>query len=256
MKHAILLALIAAMRRPVRVVETHAGAGLYDLQGDVARRTGEAEAGVGRLMTSEELPPSLAALKQAVQRENGDGALRLYPGSPALALGAIGAGDGYVGCELRPDDFETFKALLTKRAGKATARAVQADGYEVLGGALKGGDLVLIDPPFERGDDYDRAAEAVGLCMTRKASVAVWTPLKDMETLDGLVRQVEALGPARLSLAEVRLRPLRNPMAMNGCAILLVNAPPIEDEAEAVCRWVAEHCGEAGAKGVVTRLAG
>ena len=230
MKHAILLALIAAMRRPVRVVETHAGAGLYDLQGDVARRTGEAEAGVGRLMTAGDLPASLSMLRQAVQRENGDGALRFYPGSPVLALGAMGAGDSYVGCELRPDDFETLRALAAKRTGKATARAVQSDGYELLGGALRGGELVLIDPPFERGDDYDRAAEAVGLCIARKASMAIWTPLKDMETLDGLVRQVEALGLARLSLAEVRLRPLRNPMAMNGCAMLLVDAPPIEDD--------------------------
>ena len=258
MKHAVLLALIAAVRAkgPVRLVETHAGAGLYDLDGEVARRTGEAEAGVGRLMKAGALPAPLDALRQAVRRENPNGGLRFYPGSPLVALGALGAGDHYTGCELRPDDAHTLSALLLRRAKGVAAEAVEADGYAALGKLLTGGALVLIDPPFERGDDYDRAAEAVRLCLARGAGAAVWAPIKDLETLDALVRRIEVLSPARLMLAEVRLRPLANPMSMNGSAMLLVDTPDVRAEADAVCAWVAEHCGQAGARGGVTALIG
>ena len=258
MKHAVLLALIAAARATgtVSVVETHAGAGLYDLEGEVARRSGEAEAGVGRLMTAGVLPAPLDALRQAVRLQNPQGGLRFYPGSPLVALGALGAGDRYAGCELRPDDAGTLAALLRERARGVAASAVEADGYAALGKLLSGGDLVLIDPPFERGDDYDRAAEAIDLCRKRGAGAAMWAPIKDLETLDALVRRVEVLSPGRLMLAEVRLRPLTNPMALNGAAMLLVDTPDIAAEAGQVCAWVAEHCGGAGARGGVIRLIG
>ena len=256
MKHAVLLALLAAVRAkgPVRLVETHAGAGLYDLHGDLARRTGEAEAGVGRLMAAEDLPAPLAALKAAVARQNPDGGLRFYPGSPLVALGALGRGDRYLGYEIRPEDHATLETLVRERKGQVDARALQADGYAALAEGVGRGDLVLIDPPYERGDDYDRAAEAIGLCLERRAGAALWAPVKDLETLDALVRRIEALAPRRLLLAEVRLRPLVNPMAMNGSAMLLVDMPDVRAEAEAISAWTAAHCGEAGARGTARAI--
>src|ERR1700734_1026699 len=101
-KHAILLAVMAAMR-PERILDTHAGAGLYDLGGEDARRTGEAEAGVGRLMAAADAPVAFDALKQAVRRENPDGGLRWYPGSPRLAVDAASPGAAYAGFELQPE---------------------------------------------------------------------------------------------------------------------------------------------------------
>jgi 23S rRNA (adenine2030-N6)-methyltransferase len=256
MKHAILLDLIAAMRAkgPVRLIETHAGAGLYDLDGEIARRTGEAKAGVGRLMRAGELPAPLEALRQAVRAENMGEALRFYPGSPALALKALAAGDRYRGYELRSDDLETLQALLRVRAKRSGVDAVgiEADGYNALAGELRGGELVLIDPPYERGDDYDRVVEAARLCIARGAALAIWAPIKDLETLDGLTRRIEALFPRRFELAEVRLRPLSNPMKMNGSAMLLVDTPPIA--ADSLCTWVAEVCGEPGGVGRSRRL--
>ncbi len=258
MKHAVLLSLIAAARAqgPVRLVETHAGAGLYALNGELARRTGEAEAGAGRLMSAGVLPAPLESLRQTVHRQNPEGGLRLYPGSPLVALGALGERDHYTGCELRPDDAEALASLLRARAKAGVAEALQSDGYEMLAQRVTGGELVLIDPPFERDDDYDRVAGAVRLCLSRGAGVAVWVPIKDLETLDALVRRVEAMSPARLMLADVRLRPLADPTTLNGAALLLIDTPDVAAEAGQVCAWVAEHCGEAGARGGVTRLMG
>ncbi len=270
MKHAILLALIESMRAsgPLRVVETHAGAGLYDLEGEAAARSSEAAGGVGRLMEAGDLSPALLRLRDAVVRENSQGRLRFYPGSPLLSLGAA---DRYLGYELRPDDFTSLAAVLEARSRNMntsvpllhslhsksrvqTARAVHADGYAALAGEVQSGDLVLIDPPFERADDYERAAAAVSLCIARGAAAAVWAPIKDLETLDAFTRRIEALHPATLTVAEVRLRPLANPMKLNGCAMVLVDTPDIDAAAAEVCAWVAKVCGEPGGRGEVTRL--
>lgn len=261
MKHAIFLALIGAARAqgPVRVVETHAGAGLYDLHGEAARRSSEAEGGIGRVMGAADLPKPVQALERAVRRANKDGSLRYYPGSPLLAVGAMTPGERYVGFELRPDDFGTLRALLAERTARSpspVAQALNADGYAALAHELKGGELVLIDPPYERGDDYDQVAEAVRLCIAKKAAVAVWAPIKDLETLDALTRRIEAHQPSSLVVAEVRLRPLTNPLTMNGSAMLLVGAPEVDAAAGEVCGWVAALGGELGARGEVRRLIG
>ena len=256
MKHAVLIALIEAKRGegPVRLFETHAGAGLYDLMGDLATRGGEAEAGIMRLMAAGDAPRSLETLRTLVAAENRGGEVRRYPGSPMIAARVLKRGEHYLGCELRPDDQDGLRRLLAGRKVDADLRALLADGYAALAGEVKRGDLVLIDPPYERDDDYDRAAEAVAACVKLGAGVAVWAPIKDLETLDAFVRRLEALRPSSLTVAEVRLRPLANPLKMNGCAMVLVGAPEIAAEVEAVCRWVAEHCGDMGAVGVAHRI--
>ena len=90
--------------------------------------------------------------------------------------------------------------------------------------------------------------------MALQAPIAVWTPLKDLETFDAFIRRLEALKPAKLQIAEVRLRPLANPMKLNGCAMILLNTPDVAEAAGAVAEWIAARCGEAGAKGRVFGL--
>ena len=234
------------------VLDTHAGAGLYDLAGDAARSR-EAEAGIDRLMASKGRPPLIEALAVAVADINPDGGTRFYPGSPLLVARRLGAGDRYVGFELNPP----IQALLAEvLAPVAAAEARGGDGYDqVLAEATAGaGVLVLIDPPFEQPDDYQRAADTAAAILRAdpKATVAVWTPMKDMETFDGFLRRLAQGGAARALVAEARLRPLTNPMKMNGCALVVLN-PPEGAEAAAieVCGWVTERLGEAGARAEV-----
>ena len=113
-KHALLLALLdrlTAFGEPLTVVDTHAGAGLYGLQDAAARRSGEAQAGVARLMADPAVPAVLARLVAAVRASNPAGELQSYPGSPWLAVRALRRGDAYVGCELRPDDHRDLSSL-------------------------------------------------------------------------------------------------------------------------------------------------
>src|SRR3990167_7119593 len=102
-KHALVRCRVKprAAAGPLTVLDTHAGAGLYDLSGD-AVRSKEAEAGVARLMTDPDLPPLMQALADRVAALNPDGGARFYPGSPPLIAYPPRAGGTHVGYELNP----------------------------------------------------------------------------------------------------------------------------------------------------------
>lgn len=115
---------------------------------------------------------------------------------------------------------------------------------------------MLIDPPFERPDDYVRSAETAAAVLRADptACVAIWTPLKDLETFDGFIRRLEQAGLSRVLVAEARLRPLNNPMKMNGCAMTVVNAPSGAEAAAAeICGWTVQALGDAGGRAEVWR---
>jgi 23S rRNA (adenine2030-N6)-methyltransferase len=253
-KHSLVLWLLRTRQRagPVTVIDTHAGGGLYDLSGD-AVRSKEAEAGVARLMAAEGRPPLIEALAKEVAAVNPDGGGRFYPGSPVLVARALGAADRYVGLELNPP----VRALLEEAlAAWPNARARGGDGFDEALALAKTtpAPFVLIDPPFERPDDYVRAADtaAAVLRADRKAMVAIWTPLKDLETFDGFMRRIEQAEVGGALAAEARLRPLTNPMKMNGCAMVVLNPPPgTEAAASEICNWVASTLGDPGARAEV-----
>jgi 23S rRNA (adenine2030-N6)-methyltransferase len=261
-KHALLTSALAALTRrdgPLTVIDTHGGAGVYDLAGPAAKASGEAEAGIVRLMADAAAPAVFAALKAGVARLNSaDGArggVRLYPGSPRLVADGLRAGDRLIACELRRDD-----ADLLRQALKGTgAEVLCEDGYAALAAraAPRQRLLALIDPPFERADDYARAAEAARAALRRNpaAVVLIWLPLKDLETFDGFLRRLEAGGPPPALVVETRLRPLDDPMRMNGCALVVVNPPAgLEADAAAASDWVVRACGGPGGETRTWRL--
>jgi 23S rRNA (adenine2030-N6)-methyltransferase len=260
-KHAILIALLQALTAdaaPLSVIDTHAGAGAYDLGGDMAQRSGEAAAGIGRLLAAKTAPVVFAPLVAAVKALNGGGEGSLYPGSPLLIARSLRKTDRYAACELRPDDFDSLRRSL---APYAFAQAIQDDGYATAvakagkGGQGEGRTFVLIDPPFERSDDYAQivATTKAVLARDKQAVIAAWMPLKDLETFDAFMRAMETVTNDALA-AELRLRPLTDPMKMNGCAMVMVGAPKAAEAAIAeATTWLAENLGDAGAKARIWR---
>ena len=250
-KHATLLQLLGRLSRepgPLSVIDTHAGRGLYDLAGAEAVKSGEAQAGIVRLMAATDAPAAFASLTAAVRKLNGAGPPRRYPGSPWLIAEALRPGDSYLACELRPDE---HAALQERMRGKRGVRTLLADGYEaaVAQTPASGRVLVLIDPPFERADDYARIVETLaGLRRrNRQAMALVWLPLKDLETFDGFLRDLEDAAPGPLRVAETRMRPLTDPLKMNGCALVLLDAPgDMAGVLEAICGWTAGTLGQGG----------
>lgn len=253
-KHALVLWLLERRQAdgPLTVIDTHAGAGVYDLAGDVVRSK-EAEAGVARLMTAEARPPLIEALAAAVATLNPNGGARLYPGSPLLIAGRLRRDDRYVGYELNPPVLVLLEEAL---APFPRASAHGGDGYDQARAeaARHRGAFVLIDPPFEKPDDYHRAADTAAAIVRAdpRATVAIWTPLKDMETFDGFLRRLDQGGAQRALIAEVRLRPLTNPMKMNGCAVVVLNPPTgAQAAADEICGWAARALGDEGARAEV-----
>jgi 23S rRNA (adenine2030-N6)-methyltransferase len=254
LKHAVLTAILGEMTRaraPLTVIDTHAGAGVYDLQSDPALRTGEAAAGIGVLMEDAAAPAAFDALKAAVRRLNESG-WRTYPGSPELAARALRPRDRLFACETRREDFD----MLSQALRVPGAQALREDGWEAAWRRAPRPPapvLVLIDPPYEAGDDPDRAAEAVRRVLARNAAavIAVWAPIKDLASFDALISGLEeAAGRRPMLLVEARLRSLHDPLRLNGCGTVIINPPAaLKSPADAAARWVAGALGEPGGFG-------
>ena len=253
-KHAILTGILRALTAgpaPLTVIDTHAGAGLYDLQGDEARRTGEA--GVDALMDAVDAPVAFDDLKAAVRRVNAKSARRYYPGSPLLIAQALRPRDRYLACELRPDDHAALKGVLPRQAG---AQVLRDDGWRIAverAPAAPASLLLFIDPPFERPDDHAQALAVAAQTLRRNpaAVIVIWLPIKDLTGFDDFVSRVEDVAGRRTVLvAETRLRPLSDPMTLNGCALVVINPPPgLEAASRIVVDWVARTLGGAGGEG-------
>ena len=250
-KHAALLELLAEARReaaPLTVLDTHAGRGVYDLRGEEARRSGEAAAGIGRLLAARDAPAGFAPLVAAVKRLNGGGEVARYPGSPWLVAEQLRPQDRYVGFELRAAEQAALARALKGRAGVET---LCADGFERAPqqSPKTGRTLALIDPPFERADADAHTVTAAPAPRRRNpaARALIWLPLKDLETFDAFLRDLEDALHAPILAAETRMRPLTDPLRMNGCALVLIGADPgFAPMLEAICRWTAETLGQGG----------
>jgi 23S rRNA (adenine2030-N6)-methyltransferase len=257
-KHAALLLLLEELMAdgaPLTVIDSHAGRGVYDLAGAEARASGEAAAGVARLMAAHDTPAAFEPLKTAVRALNGGKGLARYPGSPWLIARALRPQDRYLACELRREEHEALRLLLK---GQANVRTACADGFDavVSEAPAKGRVLALIDPPFEQPDDYDRIVDTLADLRGRNpaAQALVWLPIKDLETLDAFLRDLEDAVAALMLVGEARMRPLSDPMKMNGCALVLLDGPDLSGPLASICGWVAQALG-AGGGGRVHRLA-
>jgi 23S rRNA (adenine2030-N6)-methyltransferase len=227
-KHAVLCALLAALSRkdkPWCYLETHAGAGAYDLAGQGAARTGEWRDGIGRLAGAAGAPPAVQFVLDAVAGVNGTGALRHYPGSPLFAQACAREHDRLVLCEKVP---EVAAELRENLRGERRAAVHCRDGYEayaLLPPAEKRG-LLLLDPPFERPDEFDAAAELVEKSLARFAGgvYAAWYPLKNRHAAARFERRVARAcdtPPLRLALETGAA----GEGQMRACAVLVANPP-------------------------------
>jgi len=225
-KHAALVALLRHLLgkpKPFLVLDTHAGAGWYDLAGEEAAKTGEWEAGIGRVIGAG--APGLQPYLDLVRAANPDG-LRRYPGSPAIVAALLREGDRLVACELRPDD-----AALLRRAFAADRRVAvhHRDGYEALKAFLPPPErrgLVFIDPPFEDRQEFERLAKALQAAWRRWPTgiFAAWYPVKDRRGPDLLGETFGAPdGPPALA-AELFRRPLDG-ANLAGTGLLVLNPP-------------------------------
>ena len=232
-KHAVLCRILMYLReKPAafRVIDTHAGAGLYDLASVEASRGGEWRDGIARIMDAK-LVPEVAALLvpylEVIAALNESGELRLYPGSPALARAWLRPQDRLIACELEP---HAAQELAHQLRGDTRIKCLEIDGWTALSAYIPPNErrgLVLIDPPFEENGDFDRLSRGLAVAQRKWATgiYALWYPIKGRPEPDILAKNIRKLGIGKVLRAELTVTPLSDPTRLNGCGLILVNPP-------------------------------
>lgn len=228
-KHLILVHLLQALRRKEKgfaYIETHAGAGRYDLRADEAGDTEEFRDGVARLW-GHGPPAGTEAYLAAVRAMNAGRRLRYYPGSPRIARFFLRPQDRMRLAERAP---AVYARLQAEFAGDRHVLAHCGDGYTLLKAWLPPPErrgLVLIDPPYERNDEWARLHEGLRLALKRWAQgiYAVWYPLKAGTPVERFKAQLVQAGLRKILSTELTLWPADSPFRLNGCGMLIVNPP-------------------------------
>ena len=230
LKHAALTFCVDALKRkpaPFAVLDTHAGPGLYDFDGEQAQRSPEWRDGIGRLWDWRDPPPALRPYLEAVRAVNADGRLRFYPGSPAIVAARLRAEDRLAACELHPED----AAELRKRFARAPNVQIHArDGWEAMGALLPFSErrgLVLIDPPYEQPGELEHAAGAIGAALQRFGHGVYlwWRPLKSESALARVDAELAAQGARETLRADLWIDTPTPSGKLVGSSLLLINPP-------------------------------
>ena len=249
LKHAVLALVVEHLKlkdQPFRVIDTHAGIGLYDLASEEAQKTGEWRDGIGRLLV--DTPPAeiaaiLAPYLEVVRAENaGRDAIVSYPGSPLVARRLMRRGDVLVVNEAHPEDAASLKALFAK---DASVKTMTIDGWTALKALLPPKErrgIVLIDPPFEEPGEFRRLVEALSSAHRRFATgtVILWYPIKDVKITRAFARDAAALGIPKLLSAELFVRTPRAEGELPGTGLLILNPPfTLEEKLRALLPYLA-----------------
>ena len=243
-KHIVLTRVLEYLRQKpaaFRVVDTHAGAGRYDLLGPQAARSGEWRDGIGRLFAAPRsgaaAPDSAQALvapfRDIVAALNPGGTLRLYPGSPLIVKALLRRQDRLIACELEPSAAASLQAILH---GDARVKALAIDGWMALFANIPPKErrcLIVIDPPYEEGVEFTRLFDTLAQAHRKWASglYLLWYPIKAREAPDALARRLRRLSVPKILRCELSIAPPRADGALAGSGLIIVNPPfPLERE--------------------------
>ena len=268
-KHAVLTRILEHLRaKPAafRVIDSHAGAGRYDLSGPEATRSGEWHAGIERVLRASQAlrdGDARALLKpylDIVAALNIGGDLRLYPGSPLIAKARLRQQDRLIACEIEPRATASLKIALR---GDPRAKVLAIDGWMAVNANVPPKErrgLVLIDPSFEKPDELKHVEEALAGAIRKWPSgiYVAWRPIREAKTDARFLNAVAALGAPNILRLELDVGPGeagahgQEPLARAG--LLVVNPPHmLFAEARALLPWLAALLARSGQGGHVCK---
>jgi 23S rRNA (adenine2030-N6)-methyltransferase len=237
-KHIVLVRILTYLHdKPTafRVIDSHAGAGLYDLTGEEAERGGEWLTGIARLMQarfSDAAQALIGPYLDIVRAFNPSGGLQAYPGSPLIARALLRPQDRLVACEIVP---AARKHLIDALRRDPQARVVDLDGWIALPAYVPPKErrgLVLIDPPFEATDEFEKLASGFAAAFAKwpTGTYLLWYPVKSRRAPDALARTVaDIAGGAKAESKCLRLEfsvaPIDAARGLTSAGLLIVNPP-------------------------------
>ena len=232
LKHFVLYLTLDYFNRkdkPYWYIDTHSGAGLYDLRGNEAQKVGEYKQGIALLQQAAKLPPGLhdfLGRLNAILPEP-----HLYCGSPWLAQAMLRPADKLRLFELHPADFQHLQNNMQQARLGRRGQVVQADGYQGLIALLPPPTrraVVLIDPPYEEKQDYERVVHTLKEAQKRFAQgcYLVWYPCLSREESRKLPAQLQKIAPDNYLHAELHVqRPRADGFGMHGSGMFVINPP-------------------------------
>jgi 23S rRNA (adenine2030-N6)-methyltransferase len=257
-KHVLLVRILLHLARketPFRVIDTHAGIGLYDLEGSEARRTREAASGVARLARKSR-PPAVDALiapyLDVIEQVRADHGASIYPGSPEIERRLTRPQDRLTLAELHPAD---AAALATLYRRDKRVRVLPMDGWQALLAGIPPKErrgLVLVDPPYERPDEFGDIAGHITKAWRKwpTGTYAIWYPVKTLHPVDRLAEALAGAGLQKILRLELYVRRPDNPTALNGCGLFVINPPwVLAGEAETLLSWLSGVMGRGDGAG-------
>ena len=247
LKHLVLVRLLRHMNlkpKPYRVVDTHAGAGLYALDSPQALKKGEFLNGISRLWARENPPEAVADYLHCVRQLNPDGLLRTYPGSPWLVHSLLRTQDALRLFELHPTEHQALQDTLS---GSAGVEIRHGDGFAALKSQLPPPSrraVVLIDPSYEGLGDYERVLDTVRDAVRRFAEgvYMVWYPVVQKPGAAALVQGLKALAPRSWLHARMTVQaPDALGFGLAGSGIVVLNPPhTLQAQLQPTLPWLTE----------------
>jgi 23S rRNA (adenine2030-N6)-methyltransferase len=255
LKHLVLSQVLRYMgekEKPYTLVDTHAGAGGYSIEGRYAQKKGEYSTGVARLYDAKDLPAPLANYVDLVRQFNTDGQLRQYPGSPAIANLLMREQDRLRCYELHPTDFRILETYLSTRPNTQVS---DKDGFASLKGELpppsrRG--VVLMDPPYEIKTDYAKVLAALreGLQRFPDCVFMIWYPQLALLESTQLAQRLKASADAAAKKGWLHVRltvdqPDERGFGMLGSGMFIANPPfTLHDDLQACLPYLVEKLGQ------------
>jgi 23S rRNA (adenine2030-N6)-methyltransferase len=251
LKHTVLTMVLRYMNqkdKPYRLVDTHAGAGGYSLEGHYAQKKGEFEQGIARLWDRDDLPEAVADYVTLVRAFNSGGPLRQYPGSPAFAQMLLREKDQLRLFELHNTDHRILETYLGKERG---VQVMNSDGFEGLKGHVPPSSrrgVVLMDPSYEGHADYGKVISSLRDALTRFAEgvYMVWYPQVTKLEAAQLPRRLEALAPKGWLHARLTVQvPDSQGFGLAGSGMFILNPPyTLHDELLKVLPYLVDVLGQ------------
>lgn len=252
MKHVLLLQILSRLNnkdKPYRYIDTHGGAGKYDLSTSEAQKSGEFLNGIHRLIKLEDsikrnAPEGIQQYLKIVEKMRESFGKGAYPGSPWFALEGMREIDKATIFEMQRDVFQQLdQNIFDKRAGLH-----ERDAYEGLLAVIppkeKRG-LVMIDPPYElERKDFPQLVELIAAAYKKWPTgvFAVWYPIKDRAMIERFEKKMFKTGIRRQLICEICVWPDDTPVGLNGCGLLVINPPwKFSEDADEALQWLFPH---------------
>lgn len=236
LKHSVLLHILHYLNKketPYWIIDTHAGAGIYDLEDAWAEKTAEFKEGIARLWDNTDLPEDLQLYIDHIRNLNDDQDLVYYPGSPWISLELMRPKDRLHLFELHPTEIEVLSDNIEQQGREITRQVTifEKDGFSGLKSQLppvprRG--LILIDPSYEDKADYRHTLMAVkdGLKRFATGCYAVWYPLVNRKEVHDMIRQLEKLpGFQWLNASLTVKKPAADGYGLHGSGMFIINPP-------------------------------